>query len=72
MAHRDRLEILAVAIDAQGAKVVRPWVERAGATYKVVVDQENVLGQRYGLKAVPRGMLVDEAGFLFGDLGVST
>lgn len=53
-----------MAVDVQGAEVARPWVERADATYKVVVDRENVLGELYGLKAVPIGILVDEEGRL--------
>lgn len=44
--------------------MARPWVEQAGATYKAVVDRENILGQQFGLKAVPMGILVDEAGRL--------
>lgn len=62
--HHSELDILAVAIDAQGAEVARPWVEKAHARFTTVVDRENLLGELYGLKAVPIGIFVDEAGRL--------
>ena len=63
--HRDPgIEILSVAMDAQGADVARPYVEKAGATFTTVVDAENLLGQLYGFKAIPNGYLIDEAGIV--------
>lgn len=49
-------------MDAQGPDRPRPYVEQAGATFKTVVDSENVLGQTYGFKAIPNGFLIDEQG----------
>ena len=48
-----------IAQDAQGAEVARPWVEKAGGTFRSLLDQENVVGKRYGLKYVPVGILRD-------------
>jgi hypothetical protein len=56
------VEVLTVAMDAQGPERPRPYVERAGATFKTVVDQGNLLGGLYGFKAVPNGYLIDENG----------
>ena len=53
-----------IAQDAQGAEVARPWVEKAGGTFRSLLDQENVVGKRYGLKYVPVGILMDESGRL--------
>lgn len=58
-----------IAQDAQGAEVARPWVEKAGATYRALLDQRNVIGKAYSLKFVPVGILVDEEGRLARAVG---
>jgi len=49
-------------MDVQGAERARPYVEKAGATFRTVVDEENLLGQLYGFRAIPNGFLIDEDG----------
>ena len=49
-------------MDAQGAERALPYVQRASATFPTVVDEENLLGQLYGFKAIPNGFLIDEDG----------
>ena len=49
-------------MDAQGAERARPYVEEAAATFQTAVDEENLLGQLYGFKAIPNGFLIDEDG----------
>lgn len=62
-AHRsDGLELVSVAIDAQGPDAVRPYVRRAGATFVTLVDEENQLGRLLAFKAIPNGVLIDETG----------
>jgi len=56
--------VVVIAQDAQGAEVARPWVEKAGGTYRALLDQRNELGKACGLKYVPVGILVDEEGRL--------
>jgi len=58
----DDFELIAVAVDAQGAAKPRPYMEKAGATFTCVVDAENTLSKTFGFKAVPNGVLVDESG----------
>ena len=60
----DGVEVLSVAIDAQGGEKARPYVWRASTSFTTVVDEENLLGQIYGFKAIPNGLLVDEEGVL--------
>jgi tetratricopeptide (TPR) repeat protein len=61
--HRNgRFELIAVAIDHQGAEAARPFVEKAGATYPVLVDAEGALSAAFGFKVVPNGLLLDEDG----------
>ena len=55
---------MVIAQDAQGAAAARPWVERAGGSYRALLDQYNYLGKAYNLKYVPVGILVDEVGRL--------
>ena len=51
-------------MDVQGAEKARPYVEKAGATFTTLVDQGNRLGQLFGFKAIPNGILVDETGVI--------
>jgi len=56
--------VVVIAQDAQGAEVARPWVEKAGGSYRALLDQRSELGKACGLKYVPVGILVDEEGRL--------
>ena len=58
-----------IAQDAQGAEVARPWVEKAGGTYRALLDRHNAVGKAYNLKFVPVGILVDEEGRLVRAVG---
>ena len=51
-------------MDAQGADKARPYVEKAGATFTTLVDQENRLGEIFGFKLIPNGILIDEQGVI--------
>ena len=51
-------------MDVQGASVVKPYVEKAGVTFPVAVDAADVLGQAFGLKAIPVAIFVDEVGIV--------
>ena len=50
---------MSVAADAQGSGPVREWVEKAGATFRTLVDSRNELGKAFGYRAIPVGILVD-------------
>jgi tetratricopeptide (TPR) repeat protein len=59
--HRDEgFEILSVAVDVQGADVVKPYT--GGTTFTTVVDEENKLANYFGFKVVPNGIFVDRDG----------
>ena len=51
-------------MDTQGPEVVRPWVERAGATFPTLVDQEGLVAQNWAFKVVPNAWVFDETGVL--------
>ena len=63
------MEVIAIANDVQGAEVAIPWVERAGATYRVLLDDSNAIGTACGLKYVPVGILIDGEGRLVRPVG---
>ena len=56
--------MLSIAVDVQGPKVVRPYVEKFAVTYPVAVDASDIFGQAFGLKAIPVTFLVDEVGIV--------
>ena len=58
------MNVVSIAVDAQGAEVARPWHEAAQAEFVTLVDQRNELGERYNLKAIPYGIMIDEFGRL--------
>ena len=58
-----------IAQDAQGAEVAKPWVEKAGGTYRALLDQHNAIGKAYNVKFVPVGIFVDEEGRLVRAVG---
>ena len=49
--------------------MAKPWVEKAGATYRALLDQHNFIGKAYNLKFVPVGILLDEDGKLVRAVG---
>jgi len=63
------VNVVVIAQDAQGAQVAKPWVEKAGATYRALLDQHNLIGKAYNLKFVPIGILLDEEGNLARAVG---
>lgn len=43
---------------------MRPWHDAANADFVTLVDSQNTFGTLYDLKAIPYGVMVDEAGRL--------
>ena len=57
-------ELLAVAIDFQGAELPRPYIEQANPTYENAIDAENLLAMNLGFQAIPNAVFVDETGII--------
>ena len=49
--------------------MARTWVEKAGATYRALLDQHNQIGKAYNLKYVPVGIALGEDGRLARPVG---
>ena len=43
---------------------MKPWHDKANAEFFTLVDSQNILGNSYNLKAIPYGVMIDEAGRL--------
>lgn len=53
---------VAVAIDSQGAPALGRFVEPVAGAFPVLVDEDNLLGETFGFKALPNGIFVDPEG----------
>ena len=63
--HRgENFELLSVAVDVQGAQVVRPYAQKFAVAFPVAVDTADVFGHAFGLKAIPETFFVDEVGII--------
>ena len=53
-----RLEIVGIALDTEGEKMVRPFVERHGMSYKILLGNQEVF-QRLGGFSIPYTLVLD-------------
>jgi len=58
------LVVIALSMDASGAKVVQPFIERAKFTYRVALDPKMEIAQLYGARSVPSTFIIDRSGAL--------
>ena len=55
-------EMLAVSVDRDGEKVVRPFAKKYGLTFPVLLDPDNKTHRLYGLTGVPETFILDKSG----------
>ena len=55
-------EIISVAQDTGGAKAAGPWITAAKPEYTALVDEKQVVTQKYGMVNVPTAVWIDEHG----------
>jgi cytochrome c biogenesis protein CcmG, thiol:disulfide interchange protein DsbE len=60
----ETFEVIAVASDSQGFKWVKPYLDRAGATFVALVDPNNELARKYNFDATENGFLIDKTGVI--------
>ena len=56
------LEIISVAQDTGGAKDAGPWINAAKPEYTALVDEKQIVTQKYGMVNVPTAVWIDEQG----------
>jgi peroxiredoxin len=57
-------EMLAVSIDREGEKVIRPFVAKYGLTFPVLLDPDRKTYRLYGLTGIPETFLIDKNGVI--------
>jgi len=55
-------EIISVAQDTGGAKAAGPWITAAKPEYTALVDEQQIITQKYGMVNVPTAVWIDEQG----------
>lgn len=58
------LVVLAISVDAEGAKAVVPFVKELKLTFPIGLDPKMALAQQYGVLGIPSSFLVDRKGRL--------
>ncbi len=53
--------VLGVVLD-QSAEAIRPYVEKAGATFPILIDPEHEVARLYGILNIPTVVWIDEEG----------
>jgi len=56
------LEIVGIALDVEGAAVVKPFVERNGVTYPVVIGNREIANKYGGIRGIPTTFIIDRKG----------
>jgi peroxiredoxin len=54
--------MLAVSQDERGRDAVKPFIEKNGFRFQVLLDPEGRLADSYGLRGVPETFIIDRAG----------
>ncbi|MGD2279165.1 MAG: TlpA disulfide reductase family protein, partial [Candidatus Omnitrophota bacterium] len=61
--YRERgLEIVGVALDRGGASTVKPFAERNGMNYTVVIGDQRITADYGGIRGIPTTFVVDRQG----------
>ena len=60
----DDFEILAVSIDAPGAGVVAPFMQKYNLTFPALLDSEGTIRESYGATGIPESFIIDRRGIL--------
>ena len=60
----DEISIINVAIDLQGPDRVYEYAKTSKTTFPTAVDENNIIGQKYGFKSIPSGLIIDREGIL--------
>lgn len=59
---KEGLTVVGVALDAEGAKVVAPFIKKNGINYPIVLGNEQVTRAFGGIEAIPTTFIIDREG----------
>lgn len=60
----DKFEILAIATDRQGAKLVKPFIDEKGVTFTVLIDDDGEVANLYDAYALPMTYIIGKDGLI--------
>ena len=58
----NKFEMLAVSLDRDGKAAVKPFVDKNGYTFKILLDPEGKAAARYGVVSIPTTFIVNKRG----------
>jgi pSer/pThr/pTyr-binding forkhead associated (FHA) protein/peroxiredoxin len=61
------LTVLTISVDQQGTETVRPFLDRTGYDFPVLLDQTNQVSSEYGVSGIPATFLIDGSGKIIWD-----
>ena len=56
------LEVIGIALDQGGVSVVRPFVEKNGITYPILIGNRKVTADYGGIRGIPTTFVIDRMG----------
>lgn len=56
--------VVAISIDQEGAKAVRPLVDKMGLKYTIGLDPEGKAAEKYGVQYIPLVFVIDSRGVI--------
>jgi peroxiredoxin len=59
---QERFELISLAVDADGASRVRPFLDAARPSFKTMIDVTGASWALYGFELIPSGYYIDESG----------
>ena len=67
-------EVVVVAVDiGESRNTVKSYIEEGGYTFKVLLDEDKIIAQKFGITAIPTSILLDENGnLIYGVRGAMT
>ena len=63
--HSKGFEVVGIALDKDGADVVRPFAEKEGISYTVVIGDTDVAEDYGGIRAIPTTFVIDKNGTIY-------
>jgi peroxiredoxin len=60
----ENFKILAISIDAPGARVVAPYMINHNLTFQALIDPAGTILTTYGVSSIPQSFIIDNQGYL--------
>jgi thiol-disulfide isomerase/thioredoxin len=61
---KDGLVIIGVSLDQKGPSVVKPFMEKFGINYQIVMGDDDIAAAFGGMDAIPTTFIIDRAGII--------